>query len=386
MGRVSRYRRVKTFDPLGSSSSRSSGRHGGRGAAALDLDAVGVWGLGSDGRRPKKVSRTVLKIRAQKEKKSKKNKSTGAKLSSERRDVLDAAYEGEDDFDLSDPVGTLRRVVPPPSSLTSSSSAAPSSSREEPFRRQAGGAEANNRKEDCVPDDPRGVGGRNEDKEVAAEEEEDQDAEEEEERLVRRLGLGSEAAAANNSRNSVAGGRMPGESKNAFRKRAALETRQIIKRTRLEQCNPEKRRRRKEFLDNKKKKKRKKGAGAGLSSNTHGGSSDDDDDGTDHRTFSDGGHNNSSADGPKMRIVFGEQVEAPPVFRQRPRGAIATAPGPSAAATSDKTKGTVGANTRSMTGDEIAAEQAAMEAIRRKAQAHYSLVKARRRQEGSFHL
>jgi hypothetical protein len=366
MGRVSRYRRVKKFDPC--VSANGSGRN-------LDLDSVGVWGLGGDGRKAKKVSRTVLKIRAQREKRMMKKKGAGKKPSLERfqqqqsrRDVLDSAYDGEDDFDLSDPVGSLRRVVPP----ASSSSKTPPS--RDPFPSESSSKKAKSdtpslrEGHDAADVSGRNLGVGHADPEKNDEEEKNRDAEAEEQRLVRRLGLDAAPPAAG----SAPGGRMPGEGKNAFRRRAALEARQIIRRTRLEQCNPEKRRRRKEFLDNK--KKRKKGGGAGASN--AGGENDGDDDGDRRPAFDD--DDGSSIDRP-TRVVFGEQVEAPPVFRQRPRGAATAAPSTTAPAASNNKK-------KGMTGDEIAAEREAMEAIRRKAQAHYSLVKARRRQEGSFHL
>ena len=92
----------------------------------------------------------------------------------------------------------------------------------------------------------------------------------------------------------------------------------------------------------------------------------------------------------ETRVRFGEQAERPPVFRHVPRGAAAAA---SATKTNKKDQGGGGRSKNNnkkaratMSGEQIEAEQAAMEALRRKAQAQYALVKARRKQAGDFHL
>lgn len=72
---------------------------------------------------------------------------------------------------------------------------------------------------------------------------------------------------------------------------------------------------------------------------------------------------------------FLEQVEAPPTFNLLPRGAQKI---------SKKSK--KDAKKAGMDDEAIKAEQNAMEAMRRKVQAQYSLIKAQRRKEGTFHL
>lgn len=69
---------------------------------------------------------------------------------------------------------------------------------------------------------------------------------------------------------------------------------------------------------------------------------------------------------------FLEQAEAPPSFDRLPRGAVH--------------KKLTMKMKNGMDDKSIKAEQDAMEAMRRKVQAQYSLLKAKRRQEGSFHL
>lgn len=69
---------------------------------------------------------------------------------------------------------------------------------------------------------------------------------------------------------------------------------------------------------------------------------------------------------------FLEQAEAPPTFNRLPRGAVH--------------KKLTMKMKNGMDDKSIKAEQNAMEVMRRKVQAQYSLLRAKRRQEGSFHL
>jgi hypothetical protein len=354
MGRVARYKKVKSFDPY---SKKNNGR--------IDLEKVGIWGLGGDTRKAKKVSKTVEKIRARKN--NSKNK-LGTKRGEGRRgdpnaQVLDAEY-GEDDFDLSDMVGSLKKEAPPavepaaasalpvpspaPRNLASSAKSSSSTAAE---------ASASTKPAHDAITSP----------------------EVEEERLLRRLKLDKPAPAPSASQSTA---RMPGESKEAYKRRSALEVRRIIRQNRMEQLNPEKRQRKKEFLNNK--KKRNKGGSGGSqqqpASSRWSAQGDEDDDGGRRRYDDEGDDDVSLSDRrTETRVVFGEQVEAPPVFRQRPRGVDA----PKAAAAD---AGKNSAKRRLATPQDIDSEQEAMEQIRRKAQAHYSLIKARRRQDGEFHL
>ena len=152
--------------------------------------------------------------------------------------------------------------------------------------------------------------------------------------------------------------RLPGESRKAFQRRVKSETRQLIKNEQLQQRNPEKRQRKKEFLNKKKKAK----------SNSNHGNADSD---GDYKAAK----QNSPEDGfitgeqAVARAALGDQVERPPVFEQLPRGARA--------------KTTIKSKDKNVS---IEAEQKAMENVRRRVQAQYALVKAKRRKMGGFHL
>jgi Txe/YoeB family toxin of Txe-Axe toxin-antitoxin module len=157
--------------------------------------------------------------------------------------------------------------------------------------------------------------------------------------------------------------RFPGESRKAFERRIKSETRQMIRNEELQRRNPEKRQRKKEFLNKKKKIKGK--------SQNDSGDGDDDYRGGDagKLTASDGFITGEQA---VARVALGDQVERPPVFNQLPRGATV------------KVKMTT--NSSQHKNASIAAEQKAMENMRRKVQAQYALVKDKRRKAGDFHL
>jgi hypothetical protein len=351
MGRVARYKKIKSFDPY---SKKNNGR--------IDLEKVGIWGLGADTRKAKKVSKTVEKIRARKNSSQKK---LGTKRGEGRRavsapnpHVLDAAY-GEDDFDLSDMVGSLKKEAPPvvePAAVSALPVPSPAS-RNLVSSAKSGSATAADLSDSTDPAHDRPIS-----------------AEVEEERLLRRLKLDKPAPAPSQST-----ARMPGESKEAYKRRSALEVRRIIRQNRMEQLNPEKRQRKKEFLNNKKKKNKGGSGGSKQQPASSRWSAQDQEDEEGGRRRYDDDDASLSDRRTETRVVFGEQVEAPPVFRQRPRGVDA----PKAAAAD---AGKNSAKRRLATPQDIDAEQEAMEQIRRKAQAHYSLIKARRRQDGEFHL
>jgi hypothetical protein len=354
MGRVARYKKIKAFDPY---SKKNNGR--------IDLEKVGIWGMGDDVRKVKKVSKTVQKIRARRNNINNNNKKlAGTNKHGEGRrraphddaHVLDAEY-GEDDFDLDDMVGSLKKEAPPalepaqPVSarlvtVSASSNLASSAKSSSPVAAEA--SASTKPSQDGITS-----------------------SEVEEERLMRRLMLAKPAAPTSSSQSAS---RMPGESKEAYKRRSALEVRRILRQNRMEKLNPDKRRRKKEFLNNKKKKK----GGGGEGSSQHPAR---DDDGRRRYNDEDGDDDDVSLSDRRTetRVVFGEQVEAPPVFRQRPRGVQSSR---SAVAAADKTS----SKRRLATPQDIDAEQEAMEQIRRKAQAHYSLIKAKRRHDGDFHL
>lgn len=293
MGRVARYKKIKSFDPY---SKQNRGR--------IDLETVGVWGLGESGRKPKKRSRTAEKLRAQR----KRPKTVD--------DGFDAPPEDEDDFDMNDLVGSVKKQEPTEAEsetiVTSAAIAVKSTSPVAP-------------------------------------------SEEEERKLNRLLQLDQQVV----EKEPEMQGRMEGESKRAFHKRVARETRSIIKRERMEAHNPEKRQRKKEFLKNKKKKKKGQLSTASRASSAAGRDDDDDELITGERAVA--------------TVRFGEQAERPPVFSQLPRGAT-------------KKQSSNASKSRSMSDSEIAAEQEAMDLLRRKAQAQYALIKQKRKAAGDFHL
>jgi len=303
MGRVARYKKIKSFDPF-------SRQNGGN----IEYDAVGVWGLGSDGRKHKKRSKTSERLRAQRK---------GKKYKGPNEDrAFDIPPSTKDDFDVRDLVGSLKKEKQP--RVTASA-----------------------KKRESFGDD-----------------EEFSKLEEREEKKLSRVVQQQMKKQVESSRLKkivVSEGRMEGESKKAFNRRVASETRQIIKRDKMEAHNPEKKKRKKEYLDNKKKKKKLKRKAVGASEGERTGDAREDDDGY---TQSDD------------YVMFGEQAERPPVFRHLPRKAAIKKIKPT-----DTPRSNV-----PMTEEQISAEQDAMEVVRRKAQAQYALIKAQRKRAGEFHL
>jgi len=300
MGRVAKYKKIKTCDPF-------SKKNGGR----IDLESVGIWGLGDTGRKPKKRS---LKAQAARKKKRRNNDDDG----------FDVPPEG-DDFDLADLTGSLKKEKLP--------------------LELEGLAVGNNKdfiksnatiKISTVPDSVQ-----------------------QEKEMCKLLKLDKQVE----KKPVVAEeGRMEGESKKAFHKRVKAETRQIIKRERVERHNPEKRQRKKEFLKNKKKKK--KGKVSSYNDST------DDDYNAEEGSALITGEQAVAARAAATEVKFGEQAERPPVFRQLPRGAMKKAE-------KTTTKGT-------MSSEDVEAERAEMEKMRRKVQAQYAVIRQKRK--GEFHL
>jgi Txe/YoeB family toxin of Txe-Axe toxin-antitoxin module len=166
-------------------------------------------------------------------------------------------------------------------------------------------------------------------------------------------------------------GRMEGETKKAYHRRVKAETRQIIKEQRISNRNPEKKQRKKEFLNNKKKKKKNN---RGDPNNPTHDSEDESD--NQRLTLSNDsfvtGEQALAARALETAVKFGEQAERPPSFRQLPRGA--------------SKKSQTQSSTRLVSSTQIAAEQEAMEMVRRKVQAQYAAIKYKRRLDGDFHL
>lgn len=317
MGRVSRYKKIKSFDPY-------SKQNGGR----IVLDTVGIWGLGADGRKAKKRSKTVAKIKEQAHKRRFKEKhGGGGGLKSD----FDAPPPEKDDFDLADMFGSLKKQKP----VVLQDEPLPKATRVVTMKEAPAPAARS-----LVHVDQH------------------------EEHATRLLKLNSQVDPP--KKVVEAGGRMQGESKKAYERRVKTETRQIIRNERMQEHNPEKKKRKKDFLNNKKKNKKRKGKVATPDSDD----SDNDDESVEavEGTIITG-EQAVAARGRATAVQFGEQAERPPVFRVIPRGATRKS--------EFKIKSVDG---KKMSKEEIEAEQSVMEKMRRKAQAQYAIVREKRRQ------
>lgn len=315
MGRVAKYKKIKAVDPY-------SKKNGGR----VDLSKVGIWGLGSNGRKVKKRSRRSEQLRASRNAKGRDIDEGGFDLPPSSR---------KDDFDLSDLTSVKKEKMVNPLKDDKAS-----------------------KNQDLFAADKVQVNGN-----VATIPKSDHD----ERKAARILNVKSQVQKEVDKKEAKKHARMAGESKNAYNKRTRAETRQIIKQTTVTQ-NVEKRQKKKEFLNNKKKKKRGDSASIVM---------DDDDD-----------FERNDCRGPDTLITgeraiamvdevkFGEQAERPPVFKHIPRGAKKQSVG-------SKTKSK---QTKGMSEEEVEAENRSMELMRRKIQAQYNAVKMKRRKAGDFHL
>jgi hypothetical protein len=359
MGRVARYKKVKkTLSKATPNGAERISIHntGKDSKGGLDyFDRVGVWGLGDSGRKPKKRSLASLKLRAQRNKKIPATK-----------ECYDLACTEGDDFDLNDLVGSLKKESQPPevqsftaTSYSSTKGLVCSSSlaKDHTPSTSLTPSVALEQSKDVAPTDPT----------IAVDDE----------KLHKKL----ESQVKPKVTIVKSEGRMPGESKRAYSKRVKLETRQIIQRSNQLDQNPMKRQKKKEFLTQKKKSgKKRKG-----SNNYIDGSNDN----VDNEIYVD---NNDSHDKDTLltgeqavaareratRVQFGEQADRPPTFKQLPRAAVKIA---------KKQKTNETSSTSSFKTDhDIEAEQLAMELMRRKVQAQYAEIKARRRIHGDFHL
>lgn len=305
MGRVARYKKIKAFDPY-------SKENGGK----VQLEKVGIWGLGDNGRKTKKRSKTAEKLRANKRKRD-----------VDEGDPFDLPPDGEDEFDMADLVGSVKKekkvVEENDVVLNVVKASIPSL-----------------KPEKAVKDD-------------------------EHVQSSKFLKIDQQIEKKRNEAPAVK--RMLGESKKTFDRRIKAETRMIIKEQRVNNRNPEKKQRKKEFLNNKKKKKGEFTGQSSACRNVEGGDSDVEAD--------DGFVTGEQAAAHRARestVPFGVQAERPPSFKQLPRGAVAK-------------KRPTGQSTLSEASD-IEAEKKSMELIRRKVQAQYLAIKLQRRQRGDFHL
>lgn len=374
MGRVARYKKVKKSlskaTPNGAE--RISINNNGKDSkGSIDyFDRVGVWGLGDSGRKPKKRSMASLKLRAQRNKKL-----------PDAKETYDLGCAEGDDFDLKDLVGSLKKEQQPTevAEFTSTSYASTSiTSSIDPVQALTADSLASIPSSSNELSTPCQASTVTENASTTIPSKEGTLIATEDEKLHKKF----EAQVVPKKSTIVKSeGRMVGESKNAYSKRVKQETRQIIQRANQQAHNPEKRLKKKEFLTLKKKngtsKKRK--------NKFHSNDNDDDEDDT--FRMDDDDYNNGSgklltgeqavaARERATRVQFGEQAERPPNFTQLPRGAIDL----------KKKKQKLSSPTSLKTQRDIDAEALAMDLIRKKVQAQYAEIKARRRNNGDFHL
>lgn len=328
MGRVAKYKKVKSFDPY---SKKNRGN--------IDLPTVGVWGLGDDGRRKKKRSLKAEKLHAKKNrnKKSRKGYDDGG---------FDAPILEKDEFDMADLTGSVKRQQVDTKSLLGSSTSENINSK--PVKANSSKNEESSSKDETNIEKVDGA---------AASSSSNNNIDDDELKVARMLRLDKQLEQKAEEAKHATHGRMEGESKRAYAKRTRAETRQIIKESTTTPKNVEKLQKKKEFLKNK--KKRKKGGLVGLEASL----ADFDDEGPLEKDFS----------APPPEAVFGEQAVRPPIFRAVPRGA-----------SKKKSTATV-KTTKGMTEQQVEAEKDAMEIMRRRIQAQYRSIRSNRQNSG-FHL
>jgi hypothetical protein len=253
MGRVARYKKIKSFDAY---SKKNRGK--------VDLQNVGIWGLGENERKPKKRSRGAELLKSKKKGK-------------QDDGLFDLPPSEKDDFDMTDMVKSVKKqkVKNPNEEEEKAADTA--------YKVAIKGNVA------TIPKTDAG-----------------------EKKVARVLNVESQVKETLKKKEAKAHGRMEGESKRAYNRRTKVETRQIIQKT-SESKNPEKRLKKKEFLNAKKNKK--KGGFAPVRGSSDRQQSDDDGD-----TFITG---ERAVAAMEDKVHFGEQAERPPTFRQLPRGAKA---------------------------------------------------------------
>ena len=328
MGRVSKYKKIKSCDPY-SKASRKNG---------INLETVGVWGLGDDGRRQKKRSKTAQKLKAQK-KKSKHRKNDDG--------LFDLPCD-KDEFDMNDLMGSVKKQPLPQQDLGLSLASMKEASYDHTTTSTGNVASIPKTLED-------------------------------ETRVAKLLNLDQQVEKKDDKSHMQ---RQAGESRNQYNKRTKAETRQIIQKTSVGKRKTAKLEKKKEFLKQKKLKKK------GKLSSRAGRYDQDEDDGYDSDAPLHKNESSSSAGlvtGERAvamaaamhdEPLFGEQAERPPIFLQLPRGAQK-----SFKSTNKPTKSS------NMSKEQIDAEASAMALMRRKVQAQYAAIRAKRHQNGdSFHL
>jgi hypothetical protein len=398
MGRVARYKKVKSFD-------KNAMRNTGGGEYIWGESNTATVG-GGRGLQKKRKQSLAAQRHQKKKMTSRQRKRNKGNLDDDDFDDFDnngfnLAPSGKDDFDLADMNLTVKRekrVDPSTLLLDDKQSTMPtvkSTKRTDPQSVLPGGGEVQ------ITNTKVKVGNQTLPVTIPK-------TDAEERRMNRMLRLNDTSK----DDKFKLEGRKEGESMNAFKKRLKLETKMALmqdKQAAKRKANEEKNRndtgevvvskaqRRKDFLKAKKEKKRR-GRNGGNDQNydleentaetTSGGG---DDESTELKKSSTSSFiTGEQAVAMTARTTpaapvgsFLDQVDQPPEFKLLPRGAqkLKLKMRSSKVETSNS-----GGDKNVMSEDKIRAEQNAMDAMRRKVQAQYSLVKARRKKDGDFHL
>lgn len=342
MGRVARYKKVKSFDRL-----HSGGEY--------------IWGSNNGRDDKKKRSKTAEKMKERKLKKRKHNNRNADDWNDV--DGFDLPPQGKDDFNLIDfQVKKVKKKqlddelysAPTLKTLSKVSTAPASTITDNKIK-------IGNKTLTCtIPKDDL-----------------------EERKLIHSLNIDAKSGKGKSEFTNTIQGRKEGESTRAFNKRLKEETKfalaQDFKKKSSSTTNANtdidaygeqigKKEKRKEYMKTKKMRKKK-----GIS-NFEGNLPDNDEIDTNlAQDDSDFVTGERAITATTALPSFLHQVEEPPSFNLLPRGA--------------KKKSKTKANREGgMNEQKIKAEQDAMEAMRRKVQAQYSMIKSQRRKEGSFHL
>jgi hypothetical protein len=199
MGRVAKYKKVKSFDPY---SKKNRGK--------VNLDNVGMWGFGENGQKVKKRSRRAEML---------KSKTKKGKVSADEGG-FDLPPSVKDEFDIKDMLGTIKKQNTEKAEETVESQYKKVATATGPVA--------------SIPETDR-----------------------EEMKMQKFLKPESQMNKAHKENAEKTAKRVEGESKRAYKRRMQDETRDIIRQDRTVEKNPEKKQRKKEFLKNKKNKKRK---------------------------------------------------------------------------------------------------------------------------------
>jgi hypothetical protein len=217
MGRVARYKKLKSCDPFA--------KNGGI--------MTNMWGEGNNGQHAKKRSLTSQKMRSKRKR--------GAFSEQQESDAgFDLPPSGRDDFDIHDLVGSLKKEKP-----------------EEILKEDAVENQAKRLKVEVAAGPQQALSLEKETREAK----------------VLKINL-------EKKKEPLVAPRMEGESKKAFYKRMQTETKRAIRNEKIEETsNPEKKQKKKEFLKLKKQKKKKGGNIADGELNRSGYGRDDEYDG-----------------------------------------------------------------------------------------------------------